>query len=389
MAGYIFIGNSTKPTKETLNSRDDIKLSNVSRPCLNAALGLGYEVVLGVNRNNPHELSCKELPISLYDSHTYRSITAIKDNFIAYKNLCNVIKEKHIEVIHCNTPVGGMIGRLVGKRYHVKKVIYTAHGFHFYKGAPLFNRTVLKWAEQIMAHWTDAIITMNEEDYQAAKKFKLKKGGKVYKVHGVGITLDDFKDIRVDRSEKRKELGLKDTDIVCISAGDLVARKNYGIAIEALAKVENENLHYLICGVGPEKENLEKLAEEKGVANRVHFLGFRNDVKELMKVSDIFLFTTLQEGMPRSMMEAMACGLPCVASKIRGNVDLLEEGKGGYLCVPNDYLDFAKKLNVLANESSKRESMSEYNLQAIRAFDINAVKMEIEDIYDAIVPRRD
>lgn len=388
MAGYVFIGNSTKPTEEKLNSREDIKLDNVSRPCLNAALKLGYDVVLGVNRNNPQELSCKELPISLYDSHTYRSITAIKDNYIAYKNLCNVIKQKHVDVIHCNTPVGGMIGRLAGKRYHVKKVIYTAHGFHFYKGAPLFNRTVLKWAEQIMAHWTDAIITMNEEDYHAAKKFKLKKGGKVYKVHGVGITLDDFKNIKVDRNEKKKELGLKDADIVCISAGDLVARKNYGTAIEAIALTGKMNLHYLICGVGPEKENLERLAEEKGVSDRVHFLGFRTDMKELMLISDIFLFTTLQEGMPRSMMEAMACGLPCVASKIRGNVDLLEEGKGGYLCAPNDYLDFSKKLSLLANDSIKRNSMSEYNLQAIKTFDITVVEKEIEDIYNVIVPRR-
>ena len=385
MAGYIFIGNSTKPTKETLNSRDDIKLSNVSRPCLNAALDLGYEVVLGVNRNNPHELSCKELPISLYDSHTYRSITAIKDNFIAYKNLCNVIKEKHIEVIHCNTPVGGMIGRFAGRRYHVKKVIYTAHGFHFYKGAPLFNRTVLKWAEQIMAHWTDAIITMNEEDYQAAKKFKLKKGGKVYKVHGVGITLDDFKDIRVDRIAKRNELGLKDTDIVCISAGDLVARKNYSVAIEALAKVKNENLHYLICGVGPEKEHLEKLAEEKGVASRVHFLGFRTDVKEMMKISDIFLFTTLQEGMPRSMMEAMACGLPCVASKIRGNVDLLDEGKGGYLRMVTDVTGFSECLTKLTNDDLLRKQMSEYNLESIKNYDVKVVKEEIKRIYSEVL----
>lgn len=385
MAGYVFIGNSTKPTEDKLNSREDIRLDNVSRPCLNAALNLGYEVVLGVNRNNPHELSCKELPISLYDSHTYRSITAIKDNYKAYKNLCDVIKEKHVEVIHCNTPVGGMIGRLVGKRYHVKKVIYTAHGFHFYKGAPLFNRTVLKWAEQIMAHWTDAIITMNEEDYQAAKKFKLKKGGKVYKVHGVGITLDDFKDIKVDRSEKRKELGLKDTDIVCISAGDLVARKNYSTAIEAFAKVENENLHYLICGVGPEKENLEKLAEEKGVASRVHFLGFRTDVKELMKISDIFLFTTLQEGMPRSMMEAMSCGLPCVASKVRGNVDLLEDGAGGYLREVNDVTGFSECLIKLVDDDLLRKQMSEHNLESIKNYDVKVVKEEIKNIYSEVL----
>lgn len=384
MAGYVFIGNSTKPSAEKYNSRKTIVPGNVSIPCIEAAMRMGYRIFLGTNRNNPKELECT-YPVELFDAHTYRSITAFSDNLVAYKNLSKVVKENNVEVIHCNTPVGGMIGRLVGKRYRVKKVIYTAHGFHFYKGAPLFNRTVLKWAEQIMAHWTDAIITMNEEDYQAAKNFKLKKGGKVYKVHGVGITLDDFKDIKVDRSEKRKELGFKDTDIVCISAGDLVVRKNYGVAIEALAKVENENLHYLICGVGPEKENLEKLAEEKGVASRVHFLGFRTDVKELMKISDIFLFTTLQEGMPRSMMEAMACGLPCVASKIRGNVDLLAEGKGGYLRDVTDVAGFSECLKKLANDNLLRKEMSEYNLESIKNYDVEVVKKEIEFIYKEVL----
>lgn len=384
MPGYAFISNSTKPTVEKQNSREPVKLGNVNKPCLETALDMGYDVYFGINRADPEGLEC-ELPIHLFDSHTYRRINAFSDNLVAYKNLSKVVRDGNVEVIHCNTPVGGMIGRFVGRRYHIKKVIYTAHGFHFYKGAPLFNRTVLKWAEQIMAHWTDTVITMNEEDYQSAKKFRLRKGGKVYKVHGVGITLDDFKDIKVDRNLKRKELGLKNTDIVCISAGDLVARKNYGTAFEALAKTGCENLHYLICGIGQEKENLERLATEKGISDRVHFLGFRTDVKELMKISDIFLFTTLQEGMPRSMMEAMACGLPCVASKIRGNVDLLDEGKGGYLREVTDVTGFSECLTKLVNDDLLRKQMSAHNLEAIKMYDVEVVKNEIKQIYSEVL----
>ena len=380
MKGYLFIENSSKPTEEEANSKKDVKLDNVSYPCLVNALKMGYDVYYGVNRNNPESLNCN-LPIHLYDSHTYRSITAIKDNIIAYHNAKDIVSKGNIEVIHCNTPIGGLIGRLIGKNYHIDKVIYTAHGFHFFKGAPLFNRTILKMAERIMAHWTDAIITMNEEDYQSALKFKLRKGGKVYKVHGVGITLDDFSDIQVDYKTKRAELGLKDTDIVCISAGDLVARKNYCIAIEALAKIKNNNVHYLICGVGPEKDNLEKLAVENEIAERIHFLGFRSDVKELMKISDIFLFTTLQEGMPRSMMEAMASGLPCIASKIRGNVDLLDEGQGGYLREPSDLEGISECISSLLDNPSLREKMGKYNLEIIKSYDVKVVIREIEKIY--------
>lgn len=384
MSGYVFIGNSTKPTKEKLNDRSNVKLDNVAIPCLKNALNMGFYVIVGINRNRPEELKSDELPVEFYDSHTYRSITNLNDNYIAYKNLCKVIEENDIEVIHCNTPVGGFIGRLVGKKYHIKKVIYTAHGFHFFKGAPLFNRTVLKWAEQIMAHWTDAIITMNQEDYDSAQKFKLKKGGKIYKVHGVGITLSDFQNTG-NRKKKRKELNLNANDIALISAGDLVARKNYTVAIEAIAQLNMENVHYFICGRGPELDNLKDLSISLGVENQIHFLGFRTDIKELLYASDIFLFSTLQEGLPRSMMEAMACGLPCIASNIRGNNDLITQYENGILCNSNNSNEFAQAINTLVHNSKLREKMSRQNLLLIRDYDVSRVEEEIKEIYSEVI----
>lgn len=384
MKGYVFIGNSSKPTAEKYNSRDAVKLSNVSKPCLKAALDMGYDVYLGTNRKDPEGLEC-ELPVKLYDSHTYRSLTAFGDNKIAYKNLCKVMEEGSIKVVHCNTPIGGMIGRLCGHKYKAEKVIYTAHGFHFYKGAPLFNRTVLKWAEQIMAHWTDAIITMNREDYEAAKQFKLKKGGKVFLVHGVGVDLADYVGLGALRAEKRTELDLADTDIALFSMGDLVARKNYGTAIRAIAKADNKHLHYFICGKGPQLEKLQALAKELGVEEQIHFLGFRTDVKELLSAADMFLFTTRQEGLPRSMMEAMASGLPCVASKIRGNVDLIEDGVGGYLRAPDDADGFAEAISAIANDEALRASMRESNLETIKNYDVSVVEKEIREIYREVL----
>lgn len=384
MAGYVFIGNGTKPTPEKYKSRDPITPGNVSAPCIKAALSLGYEAYLGVNREKPEELECA-LPVRLYDQHTYRSITAFGDNKVAYNNLCKVIREGDIEFIHCNTPVGGMVGRLAGKKHKVKKIVYTAHGFHFYKGAPLFNRTVLKWAEMLMAHWTDAIITMNNEDYEAAKKFKLKKGGKVYFVHGVGITLSNFEGVGAARSDKRAELSLKDDDVALVSAGDLILRKDYATAIRAVALANNAKLHYFICGRGPEKENLEALAKELNVENQIHFLGFRSDVKELMAASDIFLFTTTQEGMPRSMMEAMATGLPCIASAIRGNVDLIENGENGYICAVRDAKAFSEAISKLAEDKELRDEISKKNLEKIKGYDVSVVENEIKEIYSEVL----
>ena len=379
---YAFISNSTKPDENTLNSREEIKPSNMSKLPINAALNLGYEVYLGVNRNNPEELTVDfDADIKLYQSNTYRSVFAFRDNYTAYKNLTNLLRSQPFDVIHCNTPVGGMVGRICGKKAKVRKIIYTAHGFHFYKGAPLLNRTVLKWAERLMARYTDAIITINQEDFEAAKKFKLRNGGKVYFMPGVGINTEEYLRVEPDRVELRKSMGLKEDDIVCIAMGDIVARKNYKTSIQAISECGSSNIHLLICGEGPEKNALEKLAAGLNVADRIHFLGFRADIKQLLKISDIFLFTTLQEGLPRSMMEAMASGLPCVASKIRGNVDLIESGKGGFLCGATDYQGFAEKLNLLAGDSELRLKMGECNLLTIKKYDIDYVKKELAAIY--------
>lgn len=378
--GYVFLSNSTKPTKEEQNSREEVKLTNVSRPCLQTALDMGYEVFFGTNRNEPENLLC-ELPVHKYDSHSYRSITAFKDNWIAFKNLRKVIKENNIEVIHCNTPVGGLVGRVCGKLYHVDTVIYTAHGFHFFRGAPLINRTIYKWAEQIMAHWTDVIITMNKEDFVSAKKFHLKKGGKVYKVHGVGITLEEYENVDVSREEKLKSLGIPEDAVVCVSAGDLVERKNYKIAIEALALARDRRIHYLICGNGDELDSLKHLAKEKGLSDNIHFLGFRTDIKELYKISDFFILSSYQEGLPRSTMEAMAMGLPLVCSKIRGNTDLVKEEVNGFLCDPDNAEDFAAAIIKIVNDSELRNSMRNNNLKKIKEYDVKIVKKEIEKIY--------
>ena len=383
MSGYVFIANSTKPNAEKRQSREKYKPSNVVRPCAQAALNRGYDVFVGINRNNPQELEC-DMPVKLFDQNTYRSITDFKENCKAYKNMCKLLEENDIEVIHCNTPVGGLVGRICGKKYKVKKIIYTAHGFHFYKGAPLFNRTVIKWAEMLMARWTDAIITMNTEDYEAAKKFKLRNNGKAYYIHGVGVDTKAF-NVECDKEAKRKELGLKETDTVLISMGDLIPRKNYNPVIEAVAKLKNPDVHYLICGRGPELENLTALAKSLGVESQIHFLGFRTDVKELLQIADVFVFSTLQEGLPRSLMEAMSVGIPCVVSKIRGNVDLVEDGVNGFLCGTDDSDGFAEAIKKLTEDESLKTRMKEENLKKICDYDVDVVSEEIEKIYGEVI----
>lgn len=356
-----------------------------------AAHDLGKEFICAANRSNETEtdirLDEEKWGIKLLHMDLARNPYDFRQNYKAYKQLIKIINEYKIEYIHCNTPVGGLLGRLVGKKCKVKKVIYQAHGFHFYKGAPLKNWLIYFPVEKWLAHYTDALITINNEDFELAKKMKLRKNGKVYKVHGVGIDTSQYNMNRNLREEKRFELGLDKNDVALISMGDLIKRKNYDTAIRAVAEANNFNLKYFICGNGPEEENLKALSEKLGVSEQIHFLGFRSDIKDLLMASDVFLFTTKQEGLSRSVMEAMAIGLPCVVSDIRGNTDLIKDGEGGYLCNPNDVQAFSDALDRLSANELLRTNMALKNLETIKQYDVHIVEDEIRDIYKEVLEK--
>ena len=368
MKTLVFVSNSNVPKDEVYNQKGNYKLNNVELPIIKATTKMGYNFILGVNRKYPEKLK-SPYNIKFYNSNTYRNIFDFKANYKAYQNLNEVIKNNNVEIIHCNTPIGGVIGRLCGKKNKIKKVIYTAHGFHFYKGAPFINNTIFKLAEKILARHTDAIITMNKEDYESAKKFRLKNNGKVYFVHGVGIDSDQFQNVEVDEENIRSNLGLKMDDTVLISVGDLVKGKNNAEAIEAIAKCKNKKLHYLVCGEGPEKENLVNLSEKLNISDQVHFIGFRTDIKELLKIANIFIFTTKREGLPRSLMEAMASGTPCIVSNVRGNVDLIKDDYNGLIYSSGNIGELTEKIKFLSKNKKIQNKFKENNLKEIQKYD--------------------
>ena len=316
-----------------------------------------------------HQVDFERSPISL-------------KNITAYKQLKKIVARERFDVIHCNTPIGGVLGRLVARKYKTKHVIYQVHGFHFYKGAPILNWLIYYPIEKWLAKYTDTLITINQEDFDIAKKkFRLKNHGEIYYVPGVGIDLSQYE--QYELHELRSSLGIADNDIMLISAGDLVERKNYKLSIKAIAEADMQSLKYCICGTGEQFKELAEYAKELGVEAQVKFLGFRADMKELLKVADIFLFTTKQEGLPRSMMEAMASGLPCVASKVRGNTDLLEDGIGGYLCDVESASEFANAIKKLAFDRDLREQFGNANLKHILEFDLSEITRQMQNIYIA------
>lgn len=299
-------------------------------------------------------------------------------NLKAYKQLLNIIEKHKIEAVVCSSPIGGALARLVAKKKHLSPVIYEAHGFLFFKGAPLINRTVYKWEEIILAHFTDVLITITEEDFQAAQSLKLRSGRSPYMVHGAGVKIGVSVDI--DRTEKRRTIGVPDDAFMIVSAGELNKNKNTKVVVRALHEMKDRNVHYVACGVGPEKEKLEKLASELGVTSQFHLMGYRTDMPEIMACADAFTMMSFREGMPRSVLEAMDLGLPCVGSDTRGIRDLIDPD-GGFICSPTDAAAFASSFEKLKNDPEMRRKMGEHNKVKAKGYSDEIVRRELFAIY--------
>lgn len=341
---------------------------------------LGFDVHWTANFNE-YKDDIKKAPIKTHHIDFYRNPFNPK-NIIAFKQLVSLLKKEQFDLIHCNSPIGGILGRLCGNFTKAKKIIYTVHGFHFYKGAPFINRTLFKCVEMLLARYTDALITINHEDFQTAKNLKLRNSGDIYYIPGVGVDTSLIRNAESKRQELLQEVKADTNSILIISVGELNNNKNNKVVIEALGKLQNSNIHYLLCGVGDKKAELLSLSKKYKIDENVHFLDYRKDIPQLLKSCDIFVMPSFREGLSRSIMEAMSAGLPCVVSNIRGNVDLVEEGKGGYLCHPDDVDGFAEAINSLAIGTKLRETMGFYNLEEIMRFDIENVKQEMLTIYE-------
>lgn len=352
-------------------------------PYLQMLKEMGWETAVAARNDFDDPADCVISYCDTYYDIPFERNPFKPGNIRAYKELKKVIDEGNYDIIHCHTPVGGVLTRLAARKARKSgcRVFYTAHGFHFYKGAPLINWLAYYPAERYLARKTDVLITINQEDYKRAQKFK---AGKVVYVPGVGIDINKFSKRIGNREEKRAELGFKDTDFVLLSVGELITRKNHAVVLEGLAELKKvgklDNIQYVICGRGILDAELKEKAVSLGVSDHVHFLGYRNDVSEICNAADLFVFMSLQEGLPVALMEAMACGLPAICSEIRGNTDLIESGKNGEI-VENTAIAVAGAIERLQNDVALRNHYAHAAVTTIRHFDLSSVEIEVRDIY--------
>jgi len=312
-----------------------------------------------------------------------RSVFAISDIIKSYKTMKKLCDNNNYEIVHCHSPIGGIIARLACRkaRKKVTKVVYTAHGFHFFKGAPLKNWLIYYTAEKITAKFTDSLITINKEDYENAQKFNVNR---IEYVPGIGIDVDRINNVKINENKKREEFGLDQDDFVLFTAGQLSKRKNHEVVIKALAGIENKKVKLLICGLGELEEYLKDLINQLGLENRVIMAGYRKDVIELLHTSDCFVFPSFQEGLPVALMEAMAAGQPIVCSKIRGNVDLIKHGINGYLVDPDNVSGFTEYIEKILSDNTIQAEMSSNNIELVKKYEKANIKEKMHEIYQSL-----
>jgi len=347
----------------------------------------GYEVHVATKLGNRQQ-EFDEIGVIKHNVDFSRSPYSPKV-FKSLQQMEKLLKEIRFSLVHVHTPVAAFVTRLACQRTNTHPVLYTAHGFHFYKGAPLKNWLLYYNMEKLAAHWTDGLITINEEDYKAAQKFKLRKNGKMFFVPGVGVDVVSLEQriASIDRSEKRKELGLSADAAVIITVGELNANKNHIQVLEALSKLNKTNFHYLIVGNGEDEQKLQKAVNELLLRDKVSFLGFRRDVPELLTASDVFILTSRREGLPKAVMEAMAVGLPIIASDVRGNRDLVKSGENGYLVPLDDVEQTAIAIERLIDSEDLRRSMGEKSKELVKQYDLKNIIPQMEEIYDLFLSR--
>ncbi len=343
----------------------------------------GYEVHVAA-RNNLAEKNGLKLDFvdQIYDLPFARSPKST-DNITAYKQLKKVLDENDYEVIHCNTPMGGIVTRLAARKARKSgaRVFYTAHGFHFYNGAPKKNWLVFYPIEKFFSRLTDTLITITHEDYAlASKKFHCR----VEHIHGVGV--DDQRYYPVSEEEQKKlreELGFTEDQRILLCIGELLPNKNQSMAIRMMKEVIEAvpNTVLLIAGNGPERERLEKEIEECGYGDHIRMLGYCTCLEKYQRITDVLVACSRREGLPLNLVEAMLNRNPVVASVNRGHRELVKDGETGYLVPVDDDHQMAEHVIRLLTDDRLAAEIGQKAYDYAKSYTFTNVKKELEQIY--------
>lgn len=368
-------------------------ISYFNMPNIELLQKMGYKVDVACNFQEGSVCTEKEINgfkdrleqmhVRFYHIDFAREVVHVGRNCRAICQVAKLMDKNHYAFIHCHTPMGGVAGRIGGWLTHTK-VIYTAHGFHFYKGAPKVNWLVYYPIEKLCSYLTDVLITINREDYRLARR-KM-KAGRIEYVPGVGVqTQMAQRASEVSPQDLRNTVGCGSEEKLFLSVGELNANKNHVLVVKALGELKQEkrlgNFHYVIAGKGEKDSEIIQAAKQYGIADRVHLLGFRTDIWDWYRAADVFVFPSRREGLPVALMEAMTFGLPVVCSNIRGNQDLIDGSGGGLFASDNREQCKRAILTVIQKDAG---TLGERNKKYIENFSTDIVMKKFTQIYSRI-----
>lgn len=367
-----------EPSKKVLFTSHTANFSKFNRPFMRWFKDQGYEV---------HYASAGEEEV--FDCDTHFTIPFARsplkfNNIRAIFQLKKIIDREHYDIIHTHTPMGGLVTRLaaMNARRRGTRVIYTAHGFHFFTGAPLVNWLIYYPVEKWMARRTDTLITINDEDYQCAKK-KFKTDVKY--VPGMGVDPARFEPrlTKKQRTELRKSFDIKQNDFVMIYPAELSKRKRQLWLIDALADFmsNHSDVHLLLPGSDSLDGKCQALVDKLSLGRQIHFPGYRHDIPQLMMASDLAVSSSSQEGLPVNLLEALMAELPIVATDSRGHIDLIKDGFNGYLVDITDKQKFAVKIANIYNDNIKRDKLALNSIKQLNGYRLADIMPVFTEIY--------
>lgn len=357
---------------------------------------MGYEVHYASNYNTPsygkdnHRLD--GTGIIRHQIDFVRSPYSLK-NCIVYRQLKILMEKDKYQLVHCHTPMGSVMARLTAHATGTSPVIYTAHGFHFYKGAPLINWLCYYPMEKWLSRYTDQLLCINQEDYARARRFHARH---VDYIPGVGIDLERVQSVsETVLIQKKEELGIAPDQRVLLSAGEFIKRKNHESIIRAIARLSDNSLTYVICGHGELEPYLKGLVKELGIETKVIFAGYRLDIFDIYQIADLYAFPSYQEGLPMALLEAMACGIPVVCSDIRGSRDLMKKNAGvndgrtwwwcdgGIMVKKADDVDgYVTAIRTLLENPEKMNECGRNNMRKAKDYSIRRVDTQMRQVYE-------
>ncbi len=341
----------------------------------------GYEVQVASNIDVALSKEIDEIGVKHTIINFSRNPFSLK-NRKAYKEIIRLQEKSHFDIVHVHTPVASFITRMALRKENIR-MIYTAHGFHFYKGAPIINWIIFYQIEKISAKWTDIMVTINREDLKAAKTFKLRNNGQVYLMPGVGIEESKYNMENFNKVKYRETLGINKNDFVILVLAELNKNKNHIQMIRSMGLLSEKypDIKVVFAGDGPLQYKLMEKVKNLKLESNVIFLGYRSDVCQLLYSCDCLGLFSHREGLGKCLMEGMIAGKPLLATNTRGPRELISHGENGFLVKIGDYKQLARYIEELYKDKKLQESYGEASKRKIKAYTMDKVLDTINNFY--------